>query len=226
MGHPQNNSLYFPGIGLRNFGFCGNVGNSSTLIIGETKSQETARPILDIARLSRQMAKGDEEAYCEFHHAYFNRLLAYLLVVTQDEQLAREALQTTLLRVARHAKKFDSEDAFWSWLTVLARSSVADERRRSGRYGSFLERFFHRNSIEREEQANENYSHLKELLEVNLQALPPEDREVLERKYFEGESVRQIAQATQLSEKAVESRLVRIRQKLKALVLSQLTHEA
>ena len=223
MEHPQNNSLYFPGFGLRNFGF---FGNASALIIGETKSQETAGTILDIARLSRQMAKGDEQAYRQFHDAYFTRLLAYLLVVTQDEQLAREALQMTLLRVARHAKKFDSEDAFWSWLTVLARSSVADERRRSGRYGSFLERFFHRNSIEREEQANENYSHLKELLEVNLQALPLEDRDILERKYFEGESVRQIAQAAQLSEKAVESRLVRIRQKLKALVLSQLKNEA
>jgi RNA polymerase sigma-70 factor (ECF subfamily) len=171
------------------------------------------------------MAKGDEDAYREFHDAYFNRLLAYLLVVTQDEQLARDALQLTLLRIARHVKRFDSEQAFWSWLTVLARSSAADERRRSRRYGSILERFFARSEIEREGQINENYSHLKELLEANLTILPIEDRQLIERKYFEGESVRQIAEATQQTEKAIESRLVRIRQKLREHVLSQLTHE-
>jgi RNA polymerase sigma-70 factor (ECF subfamily) len=171
------------------------------------------------------MAKGDEDAYRWFFDAYFNRLLGYLLVVTRDEQRAREALQVTLLRVARHVKRFDSELVFWSWLTVLARSSVADESRRTRRYASILARFFERSEIETQAPTGESQARLMELLEANLAALPREDQELIERKYFEGDTVHQIAQWNRVSEKAIESRLGRIRQKLKDMVVSQLGHD-
>src|SRR5262249_47898712 len=218
----QSSTLCWEGIGLRGFL---SIQDAATVMIGEITLPHQTQDTPDIARLTRLMAKGDEAAYAEFHKAYFNRLLAYLLVVTRDEQLAREALQATLLRIARHVKRFDSEEAFWSWLTVLARSSVADETRRSNRYFAVLERFFRHAEVERDSQTDETYSRLKELLEGNLTALPAEDRELLERKYFEGESIRQLAQNAETTEKAIESRLVRIRQKLRETVLSQLKHE-
>jgi RNA polymerase sigma-70 factor (ECF subfamily) len=222
MQHLPSSSLLFENLGLELFL---SIRRCAPLTTGQAKLQHETRPGLDIGRLTWQMARGDEEAYRQFHDAYFGRLLGYLLVVTGDEQAAREALQATLLRVARHAKRFASEEAFWSWLTVLARSSAVDESRRSRRYATFLDRFFERSSVERESEANETRSRLKEVLEANLAALPEEDRDLIERKYFDHQSVRQIAQNTQLSDKAVESRLGRIRQKLRDLVLSQLKHE-
>lgn len=187
---------------------------------------ETVESGPDISLLTRGMARGEEEAYRLFHDAYYTRLLAYLLVLTRDEQLARDALQATLLRVVRHAKRFESEEVFWSWLTVLARSSVSDERRRSNRYLSFLERFFHHRTVEEQVHSDPNTPPLEERLKGALDALEPEDRQLLERKYLAGEPVRQIAQAAQLSEKAVESRLVRVRQKLREMMLAQLKNEA
>ena len=53
----------------------------------------------------------------------------------------RGALQGALVRVTRHIKVFRDETAFWSWLTVLARSAFADETRKQRRYFSFLDRF-------------------------------------------------------------------------------------
>jgi len=79
------------------------------------------------------MAGGDEAAYRQFYDAYFDRLLRYLLVVTGgNEEAAREALQLALVRVVRHVKTFETEEKFWSWLTVLARSAFADESRKRG----------------------------------------------------------------------------------------------
>jgi RNA polymerase sigma-70 factor (ECF subfamily) len=195
------------------------------LIIAQVNLQGKSGPAPEFPQLTVQMAKGDEDAYRCFYDAYFNRLLGYLLVVTKDEQRAREALQITLLRVARYVKRFDSEAAFWSWLMVLARSSVADENRRTRRYASILSRLFEHSEIESQPHTGETQARLMELLEVNLATLPHEDRELVERKYFEGDSVRQIAQDNQVSEKAVESRLTRTRQKLKDMVMSQLRHE-
>jgi len=217
-----NNSLCFESLGLEPFLSVHRVG---PLITGKIKLENEAGRASDIARLTHLMTKGDEEAFRQFHDAYFGRLLGYLLVVTRDEQLAREALQATLLRVVRHIKRFDSEEAFWSWLTVLARSSAADERRRTRRYATFLDRFFERTAIENEGKIDETRSRLREVLEINLAALPSEDRELLERKYFDHQSVSEIAQNLELSDKATESRLTRIRQKLREMVLSQLNHE-
>jgi RNA polymerase sigma-70 factor (ECF subfamily) len=121
-------------------------------------------------------------------------------------------------------KQFDSETAFWSWLTVLARSSAADEGRRSRRYLGVLARLFEYKQIENEKAADAD-TRLKELLEINLAALHAEERELVERKYFERESVREIAERMQLSEKAVESRLVRVRRRLKDEIVEQLKHE-
>ena len=217
-----NNSLSLQSVGLDPFLF---IRRFTPLITGPAKLQDQSRSAPEIARLTRLMAKGDEGAYRQFHDAYFGRLLGYLLVVTGNEQLAREAVQATLLRVVRYARQFDSEEAFWGWLTVLARSSATDENRRSRRYASFLERFFERALVEREDHTDETRSRLRDVLEMNLAALPVDDRELLERKYFDRQSVHQIAENNQTSEKAVESRLVRIRQKLRDMVLSQLKHE-
>jgi len=173
------------------------------------------------------MVAGDEAAYRTFHEAYYPRLTRYLLVVTNgDEDAAREALQATFVRVVRHIKVFDDESRFWNWLTVLARTAFADQRRKRNRYLAFLDRF---TTHAREEAANaenkEADSRLLATLEFNMGNLPAEDRELVQRKYVGRESVRDIAESLQSSEKAVESRLGRVRQKLKAAMLAALKHE-
>ena len=140
-----------------------------------------------------------------------------------NEELAREALQLTFLRVARHVRRFDSETAFWGWLTVLARSSITDEQRKLGRYQALLARFFQRQPPEPESQPTE--AHFLTLVREELDGLPADERELIERKYFNGEPVRGLAEGCQLTEKAMESRLLRIRRKLKTAVLDRLGHE-
>jgi len=222
MERTPNSGLSLGPVGLELFGSFLGTGR---VTLREINWQHESRAARDVAELTRQMVKGDEEAYREFHHAYFGRLLGYLLVVTRDEQLAREALQMTLLRVARYIKRFDSDEAFWGWLTVLARSAAADENRRSRRYTSLLDRFFAQTSADPARTTDEAYSRLRQVLEENLAALPPEERELIERKYFAGNSVREIAKTAGVTDKAIESRLVRIRQKLRQMVVLHLKHE-
>jgi RNA polymerase sigma-70 factor (ECF subfamily) len=173
------------------------------------------------------MARGDEAAFREFYDAYFDRLLRYLLVVTGgDETAAREALQLALVRVVRHVKPFDDAEKFWSWLTVLARSARADESRKQRRYFAFLEKFTRHaeteNTFGNDGAADEQ---LRELLERNVSSLPPDEKELVAQKYFMRRSVREIADAQQTTEKAVESKLSRVRRKLKDAVFAGLKNE-
>jgi RNA polymerase sigma-70 factor (ECF subfamily) len=179
--------------------------------------------------LTRRLVAGDEKAYRMFYEAYFDRLSRYLLVVAAgDEHAMREALQEALTRIVRHIRVFTDEAVFWSWLSVLARSSLFDAGRKRRRYRMFLERFA-RHTVTVESTAEDtarDRDRLGDLLQASLALLPAGERQLVEWKYFDRRSVREIAAIIQTTEKAVESQLVRIRRKLKQSVLAHLHDES
>jgi RNA polymerase sigma factor (sigma-70 family) len=127
--------------------------------------------------------------------------------------------------VTRHARPFSEESHLWSWLTVLARSALADQRRGRRRYSPF--------SIASPGAVNDEVASpssvldhsndpLGSLLEAELARIPSADRTLLEWKYRENQSVRAIADRLDTSEKAVESRLSRLRARIKTELLARL----
>lgn len=189
-------------------------------------AQDAPVPPPDIHSLTARMADNDEMAWRQFHELYVHRLLRYLLVVSGGrEEAARDALQGAFLRAVRHVRTFDHEEILWSWLTVLARSALVDHDRKHRRYRSLLDRFLLRESVTPAPPDAGAETRLLGLLEENLATLPHEDRALLEQKYLGEEPVRAIAHATGATEKSVESRLVRIRRRLREAILAQLNHE-
>jgi RNA polymerase sigma-70 factor, ECF subfamily len=175
-----------------------------------------------IASLTRRIAAGDEEAFREFHTQYFDQLYRFLLVVTRgQEDEAKEALQETLLRVVRHTRTFESDEAFWGWLKVVARNAARDAGRKQRRYRNLLERFTLLGTTTINEPIAEDNC-LRIALEESLGELPPLDRKLIEGKYACGDTVRELAADAGLTEKSVESRLLRLRRQLRELMLKKL----
>jgi len=196
-----------------------------TEVSGEV-GHETDSALPPLATLTRGLMTGDESAYRTFYDLYHQRLFRYLLVLVRgDEDAAREALQSTFVRMAKHIRRFEVEGQFWNWLTVLARTAYADQHRKQSRYHSFLDRFkSHAILAGSNVEAGAADTHLLTELEYAIASLSPEERGLVERKYFGGESVRDIATTLQTSDKAVESRLTRVRQKLRESLLKSLKH--
>ncbi len=181
-----------------------------------------------ISALTTGLARGDEEAFRQFHDKYFDRLLRYQLVVTRGhETAARDALQETFLRVVRHARKFDDEKTFWSWLTVLARSAACDSGRKQQRYWNLLADYarslFAPASMDSE--INDADLRLQKFLDESLNELGFDDRSLIEGKYLRCASVRELADETGLTEKAIESRLLRARRELRENILQKIRYE-
>jgi len=176
-----------------------------------------------VARLTRRLAAGEESAYREFHALYFDRLYQFLLVVAcGQENEAQEALQQTLLRVLRYIRVFESEEVFWSWLKALARSAARDAGRKQQRYAVLLQQFALRWRALVEEPSPRENSHLGFILEESLNELPANDRRLIEGKYLEATSVKNLSAQMGLTEKAVESRLLRLRRQLRESMLNKL----
>jgi len=179
-----------------------------------------ARPETDVAALTRAMVRGDEAAWVNFHRNYSGRIHRYLLVLLKgDGDLAAEILQVTFTRVARHMREFHDETVLWRWITRLARTALIDELRKRGRREESLR------ELAQEPPCSAEPDDWSELLQQGLAQMETAERELLQRKYVEGQSVREIAASGGDSEKAVESRITRARVKLRALMLQLLQRE-
>jgi RNA polymerase sigma-70 factor (ECF subfamily) len=176
-----------------------------------------------IATLTRRLAAGEEAAFREFHSQYFDRLYQFLLVVARgQEHEAREALQETLLRVARRARGFEDEEVFWCWLKVVARNAARDAGRKRTRYTALLQSFanFVRPLAPVSPAADDG--RLTAVIEECLAGFAPNDRSLLEGKYLTGATVQELSTREGLTPKAIESRLMRLRRELRERVLAKL----
>ena len=176
-----------------------------------------------VALLTKGLAAGNEAAFREFHLKYFDRLYRFLLVVARgNEDEAQEALQQTLLRVVRYIRVFECEDTFWCWLKVIARSSARDAGRKKQRYASLLEAFALRWHTGAATAGPNEDNQLRDCLEDCLEELERADRMMLEAKYLEGKTIKELAAESLATEKAVESRLLRLRRQLRLRILKKL----
>lgn len=178
---------------------------------------------LDVPTLTQRMRGGDERAFTEFHARYYRRLYGYAFVLCGgSEQDSAEVAQETLLRVVRYVKRMPNESVLWSWLTVLIRSAAADHGRRKSRYRVLLDRV--RLTIDLSRAADgacDTRTDLLNLLDEAMRSLTEDERMLVQRKYFSRETCRHIARDLKLSERAVEGRLTRAREKLRRWILQR-----
>ena len=140
---------------------------------GKSPSPDSA-----ISLLTRQMAAGDEEAFRQFHQLYFDRLYQFLLTVARgQEQEARDALQETLIRVARSSRGFESEEIFWCWLKAVAHNAARDGGRQTAHRVSWLCKKFAQQSPAQSADCD-----IGATLDECLDELDPEDRILIEAK--------------------------------------------
>jgi RNA polymerase sigma-70 factor (ECF subfamily) len=205
------------------------IGMSLKLVARANMEQSAAHPEQpSICDLTRRLAAGDEEAFRMFHATYFDRLLRYIFVIARgDEEAAREALQETMTRVVRYARPFDSAEAFWSWLTVLARSAVVDGGRKRQRYWKLIRSyaFWWEPHTTDGCKEPESEAYLHQLLLDGLGILEPLERQLVQLKYLESKSTRELALEFELTERAVESRLLRARRQLREALLMRLKND-
>jgi RNA polymerase sigma factor (sigma-70 family) len=194
-----------------------NATFSPRLIPAEAQGAATAA---DLGRLTAALARGDDDAWLEFHRCYGPAIFRQLLALTRgDHDLAKEALQRTYLRVAKHVRSCDAEPMFRAWLRTVARSALLDCWRRRRSFTDLLFRKWQEPPELADPTADDR---LMDELDAALARLDASDRILLEGKYFSGFEVRTLAEQLAITPKAVESRLTRARAALRRELLSAL----
>lgn len=151
-----------------------------------------------------------EETYVEVVEAYSDLLfrIAYQnMLNTADSE---DVVQDVLCKLLRHRGGFEDREHLKAWLIRVTVNQCKD-------YHRFLSRRREvpMESIEEyDATAEENDSEVFALVEE----LPKEDRNVIYLYYFEGYSIREIAEILKKNQNTVNSKLRRARQKLEKIL--------
>lgn len=180
-------------------------------------STDTEDPMFAAARAGNRRAI---EQLLEKHH---DRIFRFGMRFCGNEEDAKDVMQETLLTLVRSLPSFEGRSTLSTWLYTVARSFCIKKRRKGKFAPAQLD------SLEAAEASPHEPVHdtlepdealaakrLQDAFNRELQALEPEQREVLLLRDVEGLPASQVAEVLQISVAAVKSRLHRGRLKLRS----------
>ncbi len=176
---------------------------------------------LDDKKLVKQLLGGDERAFDRFFDENFARLYRFALARLKDDpEAAREIVQITLTRAIRKLDTYRAESALFTWLCAICRNETSEWFRRNQRYHEHIVLTEDHPEIQAavdslqapatdDPAALAHRAESLRLIQVALDRLPAKYGNVLEWKYVEGYSVREIAERLDLGTEATQSLLAR-----------------
>lgn len=142
-----------------------------------------------------------------------SRLLAFILKLTADREIAADVLQATNLVIWRKASSYEPGTNFYAWAFKIARLQVLSHKQKIGRdraifTDAFIEELTDSMSVsELEDPGGPRHDALTKCLEK----LPADRRDLLWMRYRDGLSVALIAEAVSKNVDATRQALHRVR---------------
>ncbi len=176
---------------------------------------------LQSQKLVAAARSGSSAAFAELREIYARRVYWKLLNMTKNREDAEDALQDTFLRAYMALHTFEERSSFYTWITRIAINSALMilRRRRLHPEVSFDSPSEAEDAISAFEFTDTGPS--PEHICVHRQRhaymlrsiwkLQPRLRQVIEMQMMDNYSIREIAQALEISQAAVKSRLSRAR---------------
>jgi len=171
----------------------------------------------ELLRLLGRARAGEARALDELIARVQPFMAALVRGACPDRVEAEDVLQESLLELCRSLPDLKEDRALLPWLRQIVQHKAADRgRRRAVRREVSLESAADRHAGEAPEFAALEGAERRRAILAALAALPEEDREMLGLRHEAGLSLEEIALATGLTPRAVESRLFRARRSLRA----------
>ncbi len=178
-------------------------------------------------KLAKQMLSGDQRAIERFMDEYFPRLYRFALVRLDHHAADTEdVVQQTLIIAARRIETYRGEAALMTWVTQICRHELSRYRARNHAGDKVISLFDDEPRVSAIINALAadpadapircaERGELSQLIHMVLDQLPHRHGDVLEWKYIDGLSIREIGARLDLGSEAVQSQLARARRSFK-----------
>ncbi|MCJ7582469.1 MAG: sigma-70 family RNA polymerase sigma factor, partial [Candidatus Aminicenantes bacterium] len=132
------------------------------------------------------------------------------------KELTEDIIQESYLRALNSWKRKKAPDSPLAWLNRVARNILIDYLRKK-RWDSNVDFDVHSDTVS--QTSDDQIKSLETFMAIS--SLGQKKAKIIEAFYYEGKSVRDIANEMKISERAVEGHLRRARQSLKSLLPQQ-----
>ena len=161
---------------------------------GDTPPEGTTR--IDLERLLRRSAAGDEVAFAQLYDAVAARLYGLVRRVVRDPAQSEEVTQEVFLEIWRHSARFDpSKGGAMSWMLTIAHRKAVDRvrsaeaaRHRDEGYGASNQEVTHDSTAEAVVERLD-----AERVHRALETLTAVQRQALELAYLSGYTHTEVA---------------------------------
>lgn len=171
---------------------------------------------LDIDKaLITRILSGETELFRQLINQHKNRVAAVCFNMLKEPNLAEEVGQETFVRLYKSLGKFQFGSSLSTYITRIAINLCLNKldsiKRRSAR---FVVQENEHNNFSSNDDVLSNMAN-KQLVELSLQRLKPEDRSVVVLRMLEGYSTKETAELLGMAEGTVMSKLNRAMKKMK-----------
>ncbi len=182
--------------------------------------------------VAKRLRAGDEQAFREFFDSSFPKLYRFALArLDASADDAVEAVQQTFCKAFEHIDSYRGEASLFGWMCQICRNVIADDGRRRQRERAHITPLEDDATVQavleslagpEAEQPERRAARrdLVRLIQATLDRLPDRYGDVLEWKYVDGLSVKEIARQLAIGPKAAESVLTRARAAFREAVVA------
>ena len=183
------------------------------------------------SKLAKRLLDGDDAAFRDFFDASFPKLYRFALVRLRGQRdEAADIVQQTLCKAFEHLDSYRGEASLFGWMCQICRNLINDRHRRAQHEAipvGLLEDEADLRGIleavaapgEDEPEHDAARRDVVRLVQAALDSLPGHYGDVLEWKYVDGLSVKEIARRLAVGPKAAESLLTRARNACRELLI-------
>jgi RNA polymerase sigma-70 factor (ECF subfamily) len=181
--------------------------------------------------VARKLLEGDEAAFRAVFESYFPRLYRFAIPrVGGDGEEARDVVQQSFCRAFERLDTYRGEASLYGWILQICRNALIDRARRQSvrpqplklrESGEALNAIAEAIRAPENEQPEHRVARLEllQVIQATLDYLPSHYCDVLEWKYIEENSVKEIADMLNIAPKAAESLLTRARKAFREAIL-------
>lgn len=178
----------------------------------------------ELDQLVQRVQAGDTEAFGEVVFAIRKELRIFLSAHASSIDMIEEVLQSTLVVCYENIGKYELRGTFLSWTKGIARNLLLKEVKARARYVSPDEDALDRIAIDaamNSIQAQDREEAYVERLRTCLTKLPEASRQLIQQRYFNRVSVRELARLNNRTESWTAVALFRIRDILRDCMMKE-----
>ncbi|HTI91326.1 MAG TPA: RNA polymerase sigma-70 factor [Puia sp.] len=170
-------------------------------------------------RLLLLVSKGDESAYQQLFHTYWDYIYSTALMFTKSPELSEDLSQDIFVRIWIKREQLAEIEQFDNFLFITARNLIFDHLRKkvfSGGYDDYFLEYFKDAALSPDQQLE--FKEFENTIREAIDKLPVQQQTAFRLSRFQGLSHEEIARQMGISRQSVKSYIVRSMVSLRKMI--------